>query len=166
MIDNYLELSPIILTFLLGVILRRAGVVAKDDGGLLLKLVFYIALPSLILLSIPDVEVSVDLIALPVSAAIIIFVSFAVSSMVCRRFSQERGTIGTAVVGSTIMNTNFLYPFVLILYGTAGFARIVVFDFGNSLLVLTFVYYVACRFGSASVGSMGALRRLISSPPL
>lgn len=166
MIDTYLELSPIILIFILGVILRRTGVVRKDDGGLLLKLVFYIALPALILLSIPDVEVSADLFVLPVSAAIIIFVTFGVASFVLRRFSQDREMTGTAIVGSIIMNTNFLYPFVLILYGTAGFARIVVFDFGNSLLVLTFVYYTACRYGSGSAQSMGPFRRLAASPPL
>ena len=166
MIDTYLELSPIILTFILGVILRRTGVVRKDDGGLLLKLVFYIALPALILLSIPEIEVSADLFVLPVGAVIIIFTTFAASSFVIRRFSHERETIGTAVVGSIIMNTNFLYPFVLILYGAAGFARIVVFDFGNSLLVLTFCYYVACRYGTAAADSTSAFKRLAASPPL
>jgi predicted permease len=79
---------------------------------------------------------------------------------------NERPLFGVTVVGSMIMNTNFLLPFVLVVYGSAGFATAVVFDFGNASLVLTLVYYIASRFGSGGSDSKNALRRFITSPPL
>ncbi|UCG53236.1 MAG: AEC family transporter [Candidatus Latescibacterota bacterium] len=166
MSEILLKLSPVFLTFALGVLLRRTRVLRKEDGGLLLKIVFYLALPSLILLSVPDIEISRDLVVLPIIAVVIVLVTGLAALLFFRPRASERPLFGVTIVGSMIMNTNFLYPFILVVYGSAGFATAVVFDVGNASLVLTLVYYIACRFGSGGSGSKNALRRLIASPPL
>jgi len=166
MFDILVKLTPIILTYVLGIILRRVGVLKQDDGAVLLKIVFYIALPALILLSIPDVEVTGELLVLPVIAVIIIFTSFSIAYLVFRRFVRQRSVFGVALVGSMIVNTGFIYPFALLAYGTEGFARTVIYDFGNATVVLTLVYYIACRYGENGQGSIGAIKRVLMSPPL
>ncbi len=166
MIDVFARLSPIILTFVLGILLRATRVAGPDDGGFMLKIVFYVALPAMILLSIPEVEITRDLVVLPVIAAIIIVVSGLVAALVMRPVVHDRAVLGVALVGTMIMNTSFLYPFFLVMYGNTGFARAVVFGAGNGFFVFTLVYYVACRFGGSGQTSNGALRRLLSAPPL
>ena len=166
MTDVFIKLSPIILTYLLGILLRRTGVVRRDDGALLLRLVFYAAIPALILQSIPRVEITPDVALLPLVAAIIILGTFAASYALCRRWAPERPLLGTALVGSMIMNTSFILPFVLLIYGDVGFATAVVFDIGNSFLVASAIFYIACRYGEDGGGSRGAVRRVAMAPPL
>lgn len=166
MTDVFTKLSPIILIFVLGILLRTIRVVGRDDAALMLKIVFYVALPALILLSVPDVDITRDLVLLPISAAIIIITTGLFALLVYRPIVGERPVLGVVLVGVMIMNTSFLYPFFLVVYGNAGFARAVAFDVGNGLLVFTLVYYVACRCGDAGHPSWSALRRLVAAPPL
>jgi predicted permease len=160
------DLSPIFLTFALGVLLRWTGAIKREAGGVLLRVVFFATLPALILVSVSAVEISADLMFLPVISMTVLLVTYAVSTVMFRRFVPERRTLGVTVVGSMIMNMNFLYPFMIIGYGSEGFARTMMFDFGNGLLVLTFAYYTACRYGSTGSGHVKASTRLLASPPL
>jgi predicted permease len=166
MTDVFIKLAPIILTYLLGILLRTTGVVRRDDGALFLRIVFYAAIPALILQKIPQVKITPDIAILPVVAAIIIAGTFAAAKLVCRGFGLERPVLGVALVGSMIMNTSFILPFVIILYGAEGFARAIVFDIGNAFLVASVIFYVACRYGDDGRGSWGAVRRVAMAPPL
>jgi hypothetical protein len=164
--DVFVKLSPIILTYLLGILLRRTGAVRRDDGALFLRLVFYAAIPALILRSIPTVMITPDIAFLPVVAALIILGTFIAAYCVCRRSSPERPVFGVALVGSMIMNTSFILPFVLVLYGDEGFATAVVFDIGNAFLVASVIFYTACRYGEDGGGTWAAVRRVAMAPPL
>jgi predicted permease len=80
--------------------------------------------------------------------------------------APERPVFGVALVGSMIMNTSFILPFVLIVHGNEGFARAVIFDIGNAFLVATVIFYVACRYGENGGGTWTALKRVAMAPPL
>ncbi len=162
----FIKLAPVILTYLLGILLRRTGVVRRDDGAVFLRLVFYAAIPALILQKIPQVRFTPDVVVLPVVAAIVIGGTFVAAYLACRRMAPERTVFGVTLVGSMIMNTSFILPFVLIIYGAEGFARAIVFDIGNSFLVASVIFYVACRYGGDGRGSWGAVRRVAMAPPL
>jgi hypothetical protein len=166
MTDVFIKLSPIILTYLLGIVLRRTRAVRRDDGALFLRLVFYAAIPALILQSIPRVKIAPDVALLPLAAAIIVFGTFAAAYAACRRWRAERSLFGTALVGSMIMNTSFILPFVLAVYGEEGFATAVVFDIGNAFLVASVIFYIACRYGEDGGGTWSALKRVAMAPPL
>jgi predicted permease len=166
MTDVFIKLAPVILTYLLGILLRRTGVVRRDDGAVFLRLVFYAAIPALILQKIPQVRITPDVVVLPVAAAIVISGTFIAAYFACRRMAPERAVFGVTLVGSMIMNTSFILPFVLILYGAEGFARAIVFDIANSFFVASVIFYVACRYGGDGRGSWGAVRRVAMAPPL
>lgn len=166
MTDVFVKLSPIILTYVLGIVLRRTGAVGRTDGALFLRLVFYVAIPALILRSVPAVKITPDIALLPVVAAFIVLGTFLMAYAACRRWSAERPLFGAALVGSMIMNTSFILPFVLVLYGNEGFATAVVFDIGNAFLVAGVIFYTACRYGEDGGGTWGALRRVATAPPL
>jgi len=50
--DIFFAIIPIILIFLLGFVLRKTKVLKSEDGDILLKLIFYLSLPALIISSI------------------------------------------------------------------------------------------------------------------
>lgn len=158
--------APIILTFALGMILRRVGVVQRDDGALLLKLVFYIGLPSLIFLAVIDVQISRELIILPVSAVLVHLLTFVIALIMGRRLMLERRVLGVALIGAMIMNGAFTYPFFIAQYGMTGLAQVVIFDLGNSLVVFSFAYFLAFRYGDATTQQKSITRQLLLSPPL
>jgi predicted permease len=160
------KLAPVLITFFLGIILKKGGILNKNDGDLLLKIVFYLTLPALIVLSVSAIQISRDLIFLPFIALATIVLTFLFFLSAGRFFAGERRVKGTAAIGAMIMNVGFLYPFIIAAYGHSGFARAVIFDFGNGLMVVTFVYYIACRHGDPANHPIKIFKKLCASPPL
>lgn len=161
-----LKIIPVILIFVLGYVLKRTNLIKKEDGDRLLKIVFYIAMPALVLLTISNIKLSADLVYLPIIAAFIILITFVVAFSTSRLFCLEKSSQGVFLVGSMIMNTGFTFPFFIAAYGTEGFARISLFDFGNALLIFTFVYFIACKFGKNKQNNKIMVKKIVFSPPL
>ncbi|SHJ17116.1 hypothetical protein SAMN02745165_01683 [Malonomonas rubra DSM 5091] len=157
---------PLVLIFLLGVLLKRFGVFVQDDAHRLLKLFFYVSLPALILRSIPEIELNAQLLFLPINAAMIIFATYLVAFFCGKRLQLARPSFGVFLVGAMVMNGGFAFPFVLSAYGEPGMALATLFDFGGGVMVFTFVYYQACRYGSDGRGGLHLLRKFLLSPPL
>jgi malate permease and related proteins len=141
------KIVPIILTFFLGILVRRIGLLKKDDGHLLLKLVLSVTLPALQILSILRLQLTYSLFFIPLIAQLIIFIIYFVSLGTGRLLKLPKGTMGSFLVGTMIMNTGFSLPFFYAAFGQEGFARASLFDVGNSLLIFTFIYYNAIKFG-------------------
>jgi malate permease and related proteins len=145
------KIVPIILTFFLGIFIKRIGLLKKDDGHLLLKLVLSVTLPALQILSILRLQLTWSLIYIPLIAQLIIFIVYFTSSGVGKLLKLPKQTMGSFLVGTMIMNTGFSLPFFYAAFGQEGFARASLFDVGNSLLIFTFIYYVAIKHGAHSI---------------
>lgn len=162
-----LKIVPVVLLFLLGVVLRRIGLFSKSNADLFLKLFFHVALPALILLSVPRLDLSLKVVALPLMAASINFITYGIAYLAARRFDLDRQVFGVFLIGAVIMNTGFTFPFILSAYGPEGMAFATLFDFGNATVVLSFVYYLACRYGGdCNRGSLALLKKFLASSPL
>jgi len=157
---------PLILIFLLGVLLKRCGLFAPDDAHRLLKLFFYVSLPALILLSVPQLQLTRQLLFLPLSAVLIVFASYLFAYFCGRFWRLADESFAVLLIGAMIMNGGFAFPFVLSAYGAEGMALATLFDFGGALVVFTFVYYQACRYGSDGRGGLQLLKKFLYSPPL
>ena len=64
------------------------------------------------------------------------------------------------------MNTGFIIPFLFEAKGAESTALASLFDFGNTALVFTFAYYLACKYGGNTYNSIAMLKKFICSPPL
>ncbi len=163
----FVKIAPVLLTFVLGVLLRRTGIFSKADADQFLRLFFYVAAPALFLRAVPHLDLSIDLLAIPASAAIIDFGIYWLAWLAGRRLQLPARTLGAFIIGAVIMNTGFLYPFALSVYGPKGMAIASLFDFGHASVVFSFVYINACRYGRGNNQSFAALfKKFISSPPL
>jgi predicted permease len=161
-----LKIVPVVLIFLLGYALKRLRVLKKEDGDLFLKVVYYIALPALVIISIVDIELRVDFIFLPIIAVLVALTTTVVSFFAGRMLRLPRGTLGTFIIGSTIMNIGFTLPFFITAFGKEGLARITMFDFGNMSIIFTFVYWLACKHGTSSVDRKVMVKKLLLVPPM
>jgi predicted permease len=158
---------PIICMFVLGVILRRINLFNQDDANILIKLVFYVSLPALILKTIPNVSISLNFLVLPLIAVFTIVLMFITSILVLNLLDLETKTAGVFIIGTMILNLGFNVPFVLAAYGDDGFARASFLDIGNILLTLSLTYYLAQRYGSSSETPPPLInKKLLTSPPL
>ncbi len=168
MSDIINNLLPIFLIFALGYGCRRIGFLTKDNADLFLKLFFYLVLPAVVILSISRVPLTFHLLTLPLITIILIAISYGVANFSRRFFNLPRETVGVFLIGSTILNGAFVYPFVLAIFKESGLAVAYLFDFGNALVAFSFAYYLACRYGKSgsSLSGRALYRKFLLSPPL
>jgi len=164
--DIFTAILPLVFTFILGAALRSWRVFAVQDADLLLRLFFYLCLPSLILLSVSTMELRPGLLFLPAIACGIILITFGVGSKIASHLALPRSTQGVFFVGILVMNGGFTFPYIWSAYGAEGMALAALFDFGTGLTVFTFVYYLACRHGENGSNPQKMLIKFLLSPPL
>ncbi len=162
--DIIVKVLPIIFIFIVGYILKKVNLFKKEDGDLFLKVVFYIAAPCLILLSVSKITLDWKLFFLPVIPIVNIIITYFISVFFAKKFNLQAGSFGVFLVASMIMNTSFTLPFFIALYGNEGLAKISFFDIGNAFLVYSFVYYIACKYGSNPKKML--MTKILISPPL
>lgn len=160
-----LKVAPVLLIFVLGIILRRINAITEETADSFLRFVFYVSFPASILLSITNIKFSLELIYLPITAASIIIISYFAAKKIGVFFKLSQPAFGVFLVGSMIINTGFTYPFFIAAYGQDGFARAALFDFGNGLLVLSFVYFIAIKYGT-NQESTKIVKKFMTSSPL
>ena len=65
------------------------------------------------------------------------------------------------------MEISFTIPFVFSAYGNEGIARLALFDLGSTLLVFSFVYFIACRYGNNTRNTNNRIaKKVFFSPPI
>lgn len=159
-----LQLLPVFVYFGIGLLIRRAGIAEKSHGEFLLRFVFFVTLPLLILTAVPGIVFTWEKALLPGVNVGVNLACMAVALLVARLQGHDRRTTGTLLVSTGIANNSFMFPFILAVYGQSGFADAVLFDFGNALMMATFVYALAFRYGGAQHGRWTMLLRILKSP--
>lgn len=160
------KVFPVILVFVCGYLLKLFKVLNNNEGETFLKLFIYVSLPCLIFLSVAQMNLSYKLLWLPIVATMIVLLTFVVAYLTGKSLKLEKSTFGVFLVGTLIMNTGFIYPFLLATKGEEGLALASLFDFGNTALVFTFVYYLACKYGTNSYDLLGMAKKFAGFPPL
>lgn len=159
-----LKLVPIFLFFGLGILLKRLKFAEPAQGDFILRFVFFITLPALILLTLSNTPINLEKLSLP-----FINIAINVSCMLCTLFvakfiKMEKKTLGAMLVNTMIVNNAFMFPFILAGFGGEGFALAVLFDFGNAVMTATFTYALASKYGGEAHTSKTMIMKVIKSP--
>jgi len=164
MLTALVQLLPVFVSFGLGILLRSLGLAERTHGDFLLRFVFYVTLPLLILTAVPSLDFHAGKALLPVINILVNLacMSFAYAAIRLRNFNRK--IAGTLVVNTGIVNNSFMFPFILAVYGQSGFADAILFDFGNAVMTATFVYALAFRFGGERSGGWTMVIRILKSP--
>ncbi len=168
MIGILTELAPLLVIFFAGYGLKRIGLLTAADGSSLLRLLFYVGLPALIITTLGTVRLSADMIWLAVLPLAIISLTLLVISAFKKPLLHSLGskTFGALTAGAIIMNTGFLIPFVEQIYGSEGLSRLVLLDTFNGILTFSLVYFVMVRLGNDTPDKKYVLQKIIASPPV
>ena len=160
------RLAAVAALFFCGVALRRADWASADHGRALLKFVFNIALPILILGALTGVPLAREHALLPITAICTSLVGWGAAAWVARRFALPKTGEGAMVVCAMSINVSMVYPFAALSLGTAAFSQLVMFDMGHALLVWTVTTVVACKYGGHADDIPVLLKRTLGAPPL
>lgn len=158
------QLLPIFAWFGLGMLIKRAGVAERAHGDFLLRFVFFVTLPLLILTSVPNLVFTANKALLPLINIGVNLFCMGLAWLAIRLRKLDRKIAGTLLVNTGILNNSFMFPFILAIYGQAGFADAILFDFGNALMMATFVYALAFKYGGEPGGGWTMLIRIMKSP--
>ncbi len=158
------QLLPIFVYFGLGLLLKKAGLADKSHGDFLLRFVFFVTLPLLILTTVPTIELTADKALLPLVNVAINLGCVLVMAALARQQKLTTTVTGTAIVNAGIHNNSFMFPFILAVFGQSGFADAILLDLGNAIWMATVVYLLAFRFGGEQHDRWTMLRRIMKSP--
>ncbi len=164
--DVIIQIAPIILTFLLAYLLKVFHVFKESTGESLLKIVFYISIPALLIDVLRDISLEKELLLLPLSAIICALITFIVSYLISKHLKLKSTTSGTFLIGALMMNIGFLYPFFINSFGPEGVAKLALFDFGNTIVIYSLAYYIAHKKGRGKKENNLFIKKFLLSPPI
>jgi malate permease and related proteins len=159
-----IKILPIVFTFILGFLLRKGRVFTSESADTMLKLVFHVSLPALILLAMIHTTLNLSLIYLPVICIATVVVTLPIVRTAGRSLHLSGQTLGAFIVGPMIMNTTFTIPFLLTAYGQEAIARLSIVDVGNNIVIYSLVYFFAHRYGSKA--GPGRMFKTIARSPI
>lgn len=163
MLEIILEkLLPIFLFFTIGYILKVMNILKKEEASVLLKLVFYLLSPAVIILSVSGMKLERELLLYPISAlcihAIMIPTGLFLSKLI-KLNDDERKVFRGATL---IMNMTFILPFFIVFFGEKNLYLLSLFDAGNLVIVTTVVYSIFVS--SKEDTAMDKVKKLLKSP--
>ena len=165
MLNIIVKLAPIFFFIALGRLLKKTGFANREHADFLLKFVFFVTLPAMVLLKLPLVHLTPDKAFLPLISIAVNLGCLLAAWLATRRLDLEATTRGVMMVGVMVINSVFMYPFILAGFGDAGFADAILFDFGNAVMTATVTYLTAFRSGTDQrTSSRTMLARLALSP--
>jgi predicted permease len=164
MIEILIQLAPIFLYFGLGIVLKSTGVADRSHGEFMLRMVLMVTLPLMILSTLPMTTLTPNKAILPVANIAVSFACMLITLLLVKIFKVERKQAGTMLVSTMILNNTYMFPFILVVYGNEAFTDAILFDFGNAVLMSTYVYALAFKYGGEEHSSTAMLLKMAKSP--
>lgn len=161
-----LALLPVVIGLAAGFTLRRIKLLDQRDGDSVFKLVFYLFVPAVTFTSLSTVDLDVRFAIYPAAAVAIIAAGYVAGRIMAAKTELDPVQTAVVVSGCMVVNTAFQLPFIQLLYGAEGVARIAAFDIVNTTATFTLAYLVAVRGNPAHVGRPVRLDRLVRNPAL
>ncbi len=166
MSDVFAKAFAFILIITLGYVLKRRGILRKEDRGPILNLVFYITLPCILISGFKTFEYSHSLFFAIFIGIFANFGIFFVTYLTSLRL-HSGGRKNAMMVPSGFSIGTFTIPFAATFLGSESLIIIAMFDIGNAIVGLGGLYaLIAAVTGSEERGSLiDFFKRLFTSIP-
>jgi hypothetical protein len=153
---------------LLGMGLRRLPNFPKQTAQVLNLFVISLSLPALVLLKVPQLNFSADILAPLIMPWVMLVVSALMIIILSKLLGWEREIVGVLLLLIPLGNTSFFgIPMVQAFFGESGIPHALLYDqLGSFLALATYGAVVLALYGRGSKPTPGAiLSRVISFPP-
>lgn len=159
------SLLPILLFFLIGIALRRAGLATRAEAAFLFRFILHVTLPALVFLAVSRATLTAELALLPLTGLAVNLVCMAAAMLYARAKSLPPRAAGVLVLGAAVTNGVFHFAFVFTALGQEALAQSILVDLGNAVFVSTFAYSAAGWFGRPQDASVaGSVLKTARSP--
>ncbi len=135
-----------LLLVALGYGIKRLGLVSRDEGRVLNRIVLYVTLPAMNLKAISQTELSWSVLALPVLFLAAGIVSSLVGRWQGRRLDLSRHDLGTFVISFCGVMGSMAYPFAEAAFGIEGVRTVAISDLGNAIAIFALAYYLSFHY--------------------
>lgn len=153
---------------LIGMGLRRLSAFPANTAQVLNMFVIYVALPALVLVKVPELTFSRQLLVLLVMPWFMLAASATAVLALCRWRNWDRDTTGALLLLAPLGNTSFLgIPMVRAFFGEAGIPYAVLYDqLGSFLCLATYGSFIIALYGrTGDKPSAASVARKIATFP-
>jgi len=140
---------PFLILLAAGQIMRRIPVFPEGTAQSLNLYVIYIALPALILIQVPKLSLSENLLVPVLMPWLVVLFSGVLVWILCRLLRWSRDITGALLLMVPLGNTAFLgIPMVELFYGSSGVTYAILYDqFGSFLALSTYGTLILAFYG-------------------
>jgi len=162
------QILPFLLFLGAGLLLRRLPIFPVNTDRSLNLYVIYIALPALILLQVPNLHFSSQILVTVIMPWAALFVSALLTLMLCRLMGWSREITGALLLVVPLGNTSFLgIPMVEQFFGSHAVGYAILYDqFGSFLALSSYGTFILAIYGKGEQNSpVKILLKIILFPP-
>lgn len=140
----------ILLAILIGYVISRLNIFSKDAPTILNQFVIYISLPAMILLQVPKLSFSIDMVIPIVIAWSVMILSAILILLLSRFFSFSREITGCLMLVSILTNSSFLgIPIINAYMGESALPYVLVYDqLGTFIALATYGTFIASYYSN------------------
>jgi len=140
--------------FSLGLIAQRVFTLPKKLPHTLNQLVINVAIPAVILLRIPHLKLSTELLFPIIAAWLTVAVAAFCVHQLGKKFNWSKGVIGALMMTAVLGNTSYLgFPMVKMFYGEALLPYAIIFDqLGNFIALAVYGTLIISLYGEPAEG--------------
>lgn len=140
----------ILLAIVIGYIINRLNIFSKDAPTILNQFAIYISLPAMILLQIPKLSFSIDMIIPIIVAWIVMFLSAILILLLSKIFSFSKEITGSLMLVSILTNSSFLgIPIINAYMGESAMPYVLVYDqLGTFIALATYGTFIASYYSN------------------
>lgn len=163
----------IISLLIVGMILKRVKAFPDNTSQVLNQFVIYVSLPALVLLTVPKLKFSSDLIVTTIIPWVLLLFSVALLFICAKIFKWSRNTLGALLLIVPLGNTSFLgIPMVRAFFGDDSVVYALIYDQLGSFLALALygsmvlaVFNKQKHQGLDHVSGKNVLMKIVTFPP-
>lgn len=140
----------ILLAIVIGYVISRLNIFSKDAPTILNQFVIYISLPAMILLQVPKLSFSMDMVIPIVIAWSVMSISAILILLLSKFFSFSREITGCLMLVSILTNSSFLgIPILNAYMGESALPYVLVYDqLGTFIALATYGTFIASYYSN------------------
>ena len=153
---------------LLGMLFRHLKAFPKDSAQVLNMFALYVSLPALILLKVPQIVFSREVVVAAVIPWGMLLFSAGLVFLAARLWRWERSTTGVLLLVVPLGNTSFLgVPMIQTFFGAAGLPYLIIYDqLGTMMIMGTYGSLILALYGrESSLGLSAVASKMLLFPP-
>ncbi len=156
-----------LLLIAVGYLIKRVGLVSRDEGRILNRIVLYVTLPAVNLRAISGTELSWELLLLPAVMLVAGTIMSRVGHWRGKALDLTRPDMGTFVISFCGVMASLAYPFAEAAFGTEGIRTVAISDLGNAVVIFGIAYSLSFRYSENSeLSARQILKKVVTFFPM